>query len=47
MQLIFYMQIKYESLLQTETKVFDGYVQAFPKFPKKQVCNVFIISLKT
>ena len=26
--------------------IFDGYGQTFPKFPKKQVCNVFTISLK-
>ena len=25
---------------------FDGYGQVFPKFSKKQVCNVFTISLK-
>ena len=27
-------------------RFFDGYGQAFPKFPKKQVCNVFTISPK-
>ena len=37
---------KHESLLQIDNKFFDGYGQAFPKFPKKQVCNVFTISLK-
>ena len=37
---------KHENLLQIYTKIFDGYGQAFPKFPKKQVCNVFTISLK-
>ena len=37
---------KHESLLQIDTKIFDGYVQAFPKFPKAKVCNVFTISLK-
>ena len=37
---------KHESLLRIDTKIFDGYGQAFPKFPKKQVCNVFTISLK-
>ena len=37
---------KHESLLQIDTKIFDGYGQAFPKFPKKQICNVFTISLK-
>ena len=26
---------------------FDGYGQSLPKFPKKQVCNVFTISLKS
>ena len=28
-------------------RFFDGYGQAFPKFQKKQVCNVFTISLKS
>ena len=37
---------KDESLLQIMLRLFDGYGQAFPKFPKKQVCNVFTISLK-
>ena len=37
---------KHESLLQIDTKIFDGYGQVFPKFPKKQVWNVFTISLK-
>ena len=37
---------KHESLLQIDTKIFDGYGQVFPKFPKKQICNVFTISLK-
>ena len=37
---------KHESLLQIDTKIFGGYVQALPKFPKKQACNVFTISLK-
>ena len=27
-------------------RFFDGYGQAFPKFPKKQVCNVFTVSLQ-
>ena len=27
-------------------RFFDGYGQVFPKFLKKQVCNVFTISLK-
>ena len=26
---------KHKSLLQIDTKIFDGYGQAFPKFPKK------------
>ena len=47
MQLIFYRQIRmkacYNKLI---LRFFDGYGQTFPKFPKKQVCNVFTISLK-
>ena len=27
-------------------RFFDGYGQAFPKFPKYQICNAFTISLK-
>ena len=27
-------------------RFFDGYGQTFPKFPKKQACNVLTISLK-
>ena len=30
--------------LQTDAMTFDGNGQAFPKFPKYQVCNVFRIS---
>ena len=37
---------KDESLLQIMLRLFDGYGQPFPKFPKKQVYNVFTISLK-
>ena len=37
---------KHKSLLQIDTKIFDGYGQAFPKFPKKKECNVFTIILK-
>ena len=36
----------HENLLQIDTKIFDGYGQALPKFPKKQACNVFTIFLK-
>ena len=36
---------KHESLLQIDTKIFRRYGQAFPKFLKKRVCNVFTISL--
>ena len=46
MQLIFYMQISMKSCYKLILRFFDGYGQAFPKFPKKKVCNVFIISLK-
>ena len=37
-----YDQACYELIL----RFFDGHGQAFPQFPKKQVCNVFTISLK-
>ena len=37
---------KHESLLQIDTRFFDGYGQAFPKFPKKQVWNVYTIPKK-
>ena len=46
MQLIFYMQISMKACYKLILRFFDGYGQAFPKFPKKQVCNVFTISLK-
>ena len=46
MQLIFYMQISIKACYKLILRLFDGYGQAFPKFPKKQVCNVFTISLK-
>ena len=35
---------KDENYLQIDTIIFDGNGQAFPKFPKLQVCNVFTIS---
>ena len=35
---------KHESFLQIDTIIFDGDGQAFPKFVKQQVCNVFTIS---
>ena len=35
---------KHESFLQVDTMIFDGDGQAFPKFPKLQVYNVFTIS---
>ena len=38
---------KHESSLQIVTMIFDGDGQAFPKFPKKQFCNAFIISPET
>ena len=46
MQLIFYMQISMKACYKLILRFFDGYGQAFPKSPKKQVCNVFTISLK-
>ena len=33
-----------ENYLQSDTMTFDGNGQAFLKFPKYQVCNVFRIS---
>ena len=36
----------YESFLQIDTTIFDGDVQAFPEFPKLQVCNTFTVSQK-
>ena len=33
-----------ENNLQTDTMIFDGDGQAFPKFPREQVCNIFTIS---
>ena len=35
---------KHESFQQIDTLIFDGDGEAFPKFPKYQVCNVFSIS---
>ena len=46
-QLIFYMQIRTKTCYKLILRFFDGYGQAFPKFPKKQICNVFTISLKS
>ena len=37
---------KHQSFLQIDSMIFDGDDQAFSKFPKKQVCNVFTISQK-
>ena len=46
MQLIFYMQISMKGCYKLILRYFYGYGQAFAKFPKKQICNVFTISLK-
>ena len=46
MQLIFYMQISMTACYKLILRFFDGYGQAFSKFPEKQVCNVFGISSK-
>ena len=46
MQLIFYMQIRMKACYKLILRCFDGYGQAFPKFPKYQVWNAFTISLK-
>ena len=46
MQLIFYMQISMKACYKLILRFFDGYGQAFPKFPKKQFWNVFTIFLK-
>ena len=46
MQLIFSMQISMKTCAKLILRFFDGYGQAFPKFPKTQVCNVFTIPLK-
>ena len=46
MQLVLLLADKHESFLQVDTMIFDGDGQAFPKFPKWQVSNVFPISLK-
>ena len=35
-----------ENNLQTDTMIFDGDGQAFPKFQREQVCNIFRISWK-
>ena len=40
------MHISMKACYKLIVRFFDGYGQAFPKFPKKQVCNVFTISLK-
>ena len=46
MQSIFYMQISMKACYKLILTFFDGYGQAFPKFPKKQVCNVFTTPIK-
>ena len=45
-QLIFYMQISTKTCYKLILRFFDGCGKVFPKFPKKQICNVFKISLK-
>ena len=40
------MQISMKACYKLILRFFDGYGQAFPKFPKKQVWNVFTISPK-
>ena len=45
-QLIFYMQISTKTCYKLILRFFHGHSQAFPKFPKKKVCNVFTISVK-
>ena len=40
------MQIYMKACYKLILRFFDGYGQAFLKFPKKQVSNVFTISLK-
>ena len=42
----FYMQISMKACYKLMLRFFHEYGQAFPKFTKKQVCNVFAISLK-
>ena len=42
----FLLADKRENFLQFDIMVFDGDCQAFPKFAKRQVCNVFTISQK-
>ena len=42
----FYMKISMKACYKLILRFFDEYGQVFPKFPKKQVCNVFTISLK-
>ena len=46
MQLSFYRQISIKACYKLILRFFDGCGHAFPKFPKKQVCNVFTISPK-
>ena len=43
---ISYMQISMTACYKLILRFFDGYGQAFPKFPKMNICNVFTISLK-
>ena len=42
----FFRQISMKSCYKLILRLVDRYSQAFPKFPKKQVYNVFTISLK-
>ena len=42
----FFHTDKHESFLQTDFVIFDENDQAFPKFRKQKVCNVFTISQK-
>ena len=45
-QLIFYMEISTKTCYKLIPRFFHGHSQAFPKFPKKKVCNIFTISVK-
>ena len=45
---IYFWQVhKHKGSLQSDTTIFDGDDQTFPKFPKYQVSNVFTTSPKT
>ena len=41
---VFWHGDKHQRFIQADTIVFDDHSQAYPKYPKWQFCNIFVIS---